>query len=125
MNPGGSYTTASATTTTVGTTCEGLVKKAIHAMDKEFIPLSPGIQGRIGELTIDNTHVRDTSEIPIDSFVVNLTKGLDATHAPATRVPTTDARRPVTWLLISPNGQTESRPARTRCAEDFQPSKKT
>ena len=78
MNPGGSYTTASATTTTVGTTCEGLVKKAIHAMDKEFIPLSPGIQGRIGELTIDNTHVRDTSEIPIDSFVVNLTKGLDA-----------------------------------------------
>ena len=62
---------------TRGTTCEGLVKKAIDAMDKEFIPLCPGIQGQIGRLTVDETHVRDTSEIPIDSFVIDLTKGLD------------------------------------------------
>ena len=57
-----------------GTTCSGLVKKAVDAADKEFIPLCPGITGQIGELTIDTTHERNTTEIPIDSFVIDLTR---------------------------------------------------
>jgi len=35
------------------------------------------LQGRIGNLEIDETHDRDTTQIPIDSFVIDLTKGID------------------------------------------------
>ena len=55
---------------------DGLVKKAIEAGDKEFIPLYPSLQGQIGALTIDNTHEHNTSDIPFHSFVVDLTKDL-------------------------------------------------
>ena len=62
---------------TPGTNCAGLVKNAIDSMDKEFIPLSPGLEGRIGELTIDTLHEQNKEEIPIDYLVVDLTKELD------------------------------------------------
>ena len=59
-----------------GITCKGLVSKAIEAGNNEYIPLCPGINGRIGELTIDHTHKHDTSKIPVDSFVVDITKDI-------------------------------------------------
>mmetsp|Transcript_30291 Transcript_30291/g.37002 ORF Transcript_30291/g.37002 Transcript_30291/m.37002 type:complete len:99 (+) Transcript_30291:163-459(+) len=59
------------------TNCEGLVKKCRKAGDTEFILLCPGLEGRIGALIIDESHQRDTTEIPIDSLVVDLTKYLD------------------------------------------------
>ena len=61
---------------TTGTTCEGLVRKEIKAGDKEYIPLSLEINERIGELIINHTHKRDTSKIPVDSFVVDITKDI-------------------------------------------------
>ena len=57
--------------------CEGFIKKAIQAADAEFIPLCNSLQGQIGQLTIDNTHECNTSEIPMDSFVFDLTKELE------------------------------------------------
>ena len=57
--------------------CEGLIRKAKNASNKEFIPLFPGLEGQIEELTIDQGHFPNWSEIPIDSLVVDLTKDLD------------------------------------------------
>ena len=59
-----------------GTTCKGLVSKEIKARDNEYIPLCPGINGQIGELTINHTHKHDTSNIPVVSFVVDITKDI-------------------------------------------------
>ena len=62
---------------TTGTRCERLIQHAIDAMDNYFIPIAPGITGRIGQLTIDRAHECDRSEIPIDCLVMDLTKGLE------------------------------------------------
>ena len=59
------------------TRCEALVKKCRASGDKEYIPLCPGLEGRIGNLTVDEAHERDTSEIPIDSLVIDLTKDIE------------------------------------------------
>ena len=59
---------------TTRTKCSGLVKKIFDSANREFIPLCPGITGEIGGLIVDSAHERDTSEIPIDSYVLDLTK---------------------------------------------------
>ena len=51
-----------------------MVENAIRDTNNEFIPLCPGLTGRIGALTIDAEHVPNRSEIPIDELVVDLTK---------------------------------------------------
>jgi hypothetical protein len=38
-----------------------------------FIPLCDGVSGTIGALTIDENYERDTTSIPIDTVVDNLT----------------------------------------------------
>ena len=63
---------------TKGTRCQRLVEMAIRDTDNEFIPLCPGLSGRIGALTIDGEHVRNRSKIPIDEMIVDLTKGIDS-----------------------------------------------
>jgi len=61
---------------TKGTSCEGLVKKANRAANEMFMPTCPGITGTIGDLEVDETHERDTSEMPIDELVVDITEDL-------------------------------------------------
>ena len=56
---------------TTGTRCERLIQHVIDAMDNYFIPIAPGITGRIGQLTIDRAHECDRS------LVMDLTKGLE------------------------------------------------
>ena len=53
------------------------MRHAVDVMDKIFVPLAPGLDGRIGGLTIDEGHEPDRSEILIDCLIVNLAKGLD------------------------------------------------
>ena len=60
-----------------GVRCEGLIHKCEECANDEYIALCPGLQGRIGDLEIDETHDHDTTQIPIDSFVIDLTKGID------------------------------------------------
>ena len=57
-----------------GTSCNGLVLRSIDAMDKRYIPLCPGLSGKIGALEIDYTHQPDKKNIPIDCLVVDLAK---------------------------------------------------
>ena len=59
-----------------GTSCEGLVKKADRAANEMFMPMCPGITGTIGDLEVDETCERDTSEMPIDELVVDITEDL-------------------------------------------------
>ena len=47
---------------------------AIAFTNRETIPLCPSITGQIGGLIIDSTHVRDTTEISVNSYVFNLTR---------------------------------------------------
>ena len=54
--------------------CSKLVKRSIRLMDTHFISLVDGISGKIGALEVDPTYERDTTGIPIDSLVVDLTK---------------------------------------------------
>jgi hypothetical protein len=53
------------------------VQHAISCADATFIPLSDGISGTIGALTINPEYERDTTGIPIDTLVVDLTNQLD------------------------------------------------
>jgi hypothetical protein len=53
--------------------CKKLVQHAISCADTMSIPLSDGISGTIGALTIDPDYECDTTGIPIDTLVVNLT----------------------------------------------------
>ena len=46
-------------------------------MDKVFVPLCTGLSGSIGNLTVDPTHEGDTTCIPIDTYIVDLTKDDD------------------------------------------------
>ena len=62
---------------TKGVRCEPLIRKCEECANAEYIALCPGLQGQIGNLEIDETHDRDTTQIPIDSFVIDLTKGID------------------------------------------------
>jgi hypothetical protein len=59
------------------TECKKLVQHAISSVDATFIPLSDGISGTIGALTNNLDYERDTTGIPIDTLVVDLTNGLD------------------------------------------------
>ena len=59
-----------------GVSCEGLIRRSITAADTQYIPLCPGLSGKIGELKIDLTHEPDQSNIPVDCLVVDLTKDL-------------------------------------------------
>jgi hypothetical protein len=59
------------------TDCKKLVQHAIGCADATFIPLSDGISGTIGALTIDTNYERDTTGIPIDTLVVDLTNQVD------------------------------------------------
>jgi hypothetical protein len=59
------------------TDCGKLVQHAVKCADSIFIPLCEGLSGTIGELTIDGDHERDTTGIPIDTLVVDMTNQVD------------------------------------------------
>jgi hypothetical protein len=59
------------------TACGKLVQHAVKCADSTFIPLCDGLSGTIGELTIDGNHERDTTGIPIDTLVVDMTNQVD------------------------------------------------
>jgi hypothetical protein len=61
----------------VVTDCKKLVQHAISCADTMFIPLFNGSSGTIGALTIDPDYKRDTTDIPIDTRIVNLTNQVD------------------------------------------------
>ena len=55
------------------TDCKKLVTHSIGCADSTYIPLCDGISGAIGALTLDDKYERDTTGIPIDTLVVDLT----------------------------------------------------
>jgi hypothetical protein len=59
------------------TDCKKLIQHAIGCAYATFIPLLDGISGMIGALTIDANYKRDTTSIPIDTLMVNLTNQVD------------------------------------------------
>lgn len=61
---------------TAGVTCQKLVNKCIESADKEYIALAPAVEGEIGALQVDETHQRDTTGIPIDTLVVDMSKDI-------------------------------------------------
>ena len=54
-----------------------MIEFLIFRVDTYFIPLAPGLEGQIGELTINKAHEYDHSEIPIDCLVIDLSKGVE------------------------------------------------
>eukprot|EP00957_Ditylum_brightwellii_P128754 9821918-Ditylum_brightwellii.AAC.1 len=46
----------------------------VEAMDKEFIPCCPDLEGKIRNLNIEESYQKDTNEILIDCMLFNLTR---------------------------------------------------
>jgi len=58
--------------------CSKLIAKSIHFANTKFIPLCAGIAGTIGALEVDPDHEKNTTGLPIDLFVIDLTRMDDA-----------------------------------------------
>ena len=54
--------------------CKKLVATAVRYMNTKFMKIVDGLDGEIGNLTIDPTHVADGTGVPIDLLVVDLTR---------------------------------------------------
>jgi len=53
--------------------CQKLWKNCLLAAETKYVRMCEGIQGGMGELLVDDNAVDESIQVPIDTFVVNLT----------------------------------------------------